>query len=343
LNTYSSLYSEICDYRNLELAFRKAKKRKSKKPDIIEFEKNLVDNLMILRNELSFHTYYPAPLKMFAVCDPKTRKIGKSEFRDRVVHHALVRVIEPVLDKTFIFDSFANRKGKGVHAALKRFDNFKRKASRNNTRSCFVLKADIRQYFDTVDHEILVKIISKRIKDARVIWLIRRILENHCAKQPGKGMPLGNLTSQFFANVYLNELDHFVKHTLRAKYYIRYVDDFIILHNSREVLETCKERIELFLETELKLELHLDKSRIIPVYKGVGLLGFRVFYYHRLVRKTNLRKFLRNLDRLYEKYNVGLIAEEDVFESVQGWFGYAMHANSYKLRRKLSEQVQEKF
>jgi retron-type reverse transcriptase len=157
LKTYNSLYRRICDYNNLELAFRKAKRRRSSKSYVIEFEKKLTANLIDLRNELAFHTYTPAPLKTFTISDPKTRRISKSEFRDRVIHHALVRVIEPIFEKIFICDSYANRKGRGVHAALERFDCFKQKVSRNNTRSCYVLKADVKHYFDTVDHHLADK------------------------------------------------------------------------------------------------------------------------------------------------------------------------------------------
>jgi retron-type reverse transcriptase len=335
----SELYSKLCSYENLEAAFNKAKKRKSTKPYVIEFGKNLAENLMKLRNELAFHTYKPVMLKTFIICDPKTRKICKSAFRDRVVHHALVRLIEPIFDKTFIYDSYANRKGKGVHAALKRFDCFKRKVSKNNTRTCHVLKADIRHYFETVDQEVLIRIISKRIKDKRVIWLICRILENYSSKQAGKGMPLGNLTSQFFANVYLNELDQFVKHKLRVKHYLRYVDDFVILHSSKEFLENCKAQINNFLRTELKIELHPDKSKIIPLCKGISLLGFRTFYYNKLLRKSNLQKFLRKLAELKEKVDFGLITEEDLAEIVQGWVGYAMHGNTYNLRKTLFKNL----
>jgi retron-type reverse transcriptase len=335
MNEQNCLYLEICSYANLEAAFKKAKKRKSTKLYVVEFEKNLSESLTNLRNELVFHTYKPVPLKTFIICDPKTRKICKSAFRDRVVHHALVRIIEPIFEKTFIYDSYANRKGKGVHSALNRFDCFKRKVSKNNTRTCYVLKADIRHYFETVDQEILIKIISKRIKDRRVIWLIRRILNNYNSKQTGKGMPLGNLTSQFFANVYLNELDQFVKQKLKAKHYIRYVDDFVILLHSKEFLENCKEQINNFLKNELRIELHPDKSKIISLNKGIRLLGFKVFYYHKLLRRSNLNKFLRKLSELKEKLALGLISEESLAESVQGWVGYAMHGNTYSLRKKL--------
>lgn len=172
------LFNQLCSYENLELAYRKARKRKTLKNYVIEFEKNLKQNLLDLRNELSFHTYKPKPLKTFIVRDPKTRKISKSHFRDRVIHHALCNVIVPIFDKSFIFDSYANRIGKGAHKAIERFDYFKRKVSKNNSRDCYVLKADIRHYFETVNHEILIKITKKKMRDERIIWLVKTILQN---------------------------------------------------------------------------------------------------------------------------------------------------------------------
>ncbi len=246
-----------------------------------------------------------------------------------------------MFDKTFIYDSYANRKGKGVHSALKRFDKFKRKASKNNTRNCYVLKADIRHYFDTVDQNILIKIISRKIKDKRVIWLIREILRNHKSKKAGEGMPLGNLTSQFFANVYLNELDQFIKHRLRVKYYIRYVDDFVILHSSKKILEKYKEKVNKFLETKLKVELHPDKSKIIPLYKGIKFLGFKVFYHHKLLRKSNLKKFRKKLVVFKKRYKKGLIDGKEILESVNGWFNYAKHGDTYKLRKEIFEDIEK--
>jgi len=330
--TYDNLYGTLCSYDNLLLAFKKARKRKSHKLYVLEFESALESNLRKLQQELQAETYKPAPLKTFVIRDPKTRKISKSHFRDRVIHHAICNIIEPIFEKVFICDSFANRKGKGVHSALKRFDKFKRKVSRNNTKSCYVLKADIKHYFDTVDHEVLISVIRKKIKDAQVINLIKIILQNFKSDVSGKGMPLGNLTSQFFANVYLNELDYFVKHRLKAKYYLRYVDDFVILHSSKSFLEDYKARIDIFLRKQLKLELHPDKSKIKQLNYGVGLLGYRVFYYHKLLRKTNIRKFLKRLSTLEGK--------ERIMEHLTGWFGYAMHANTYRFRCKILESVQ---
>jgi retron-type reverse transcriptase/predicted DNA-binding transcriptional regulator len=329
------LFAEICKYENLEQAFRKARKGKTRKDYIMEFEDKLDANLLCLRSELLLQTYRPRPLKTFILRDPKTRKISKSDFRDRVIHHALCNVIEPIFDKTFIHDSYANRKGKGTFAAIKRFDNFKRKVSQNNTRPCFVLKADIRHYFDNVDHNILIEIIKKRIPDVKVLWLIKTILENHKTTAEGTGMPLGNLTSQFFANVYLNELDQYVKRNLRARYYIRYVDDFVILHSSKEKLEQYKGQIDNFLRSRLALELHPDKSKIMSLEQGISFLGFRIFYHHRLVRKKNLLKFETKLRTLKEEYAKGLAEREKIVEFFEGWLAYVSHADTYKYRRHL--------
>ena len=175
----TNLYEHICSYENLECAYRKARKRKTRKAYVIEFEKDLKENLNQLRTELLLHCYSPKPLVNFIVRDPKTRRISKSDFRDRVIHHAWYNVIEPILGKSFIYDSYANRKGKGTLKALQRFDYFKRKVSKNNTNNCLILKADIKKYFETVDHNLLLSIIKKKIKDNKVLWLIGKILNNY--------------------------------------------------------------------------------------------------------------------------------------------------------------------
>jgi retron-type reverse transcriptase len=335
--TYSNLYSQLCSYDNLLLAFKKAKKRKARKPYVLEFEASLEANLKQFQWELQNETYLPTPLKTFIIREPKTRKISKSHFRDRIIHHAICNIIEPIFQKTFIYDSFANQKGKGTHLALRRFDYFKRKVSRNNFISCYVLKADVKHYFDTVDQNILIKIISKKIKDEKLISLIRKILENHKTKEKGKGMPLGNLTSQFFANVYLNELDYFVKHKLRAKYYIRYVDDFVILHKSKNKLRFYKNKIDEFLKLQLKIKLHPNKCKIKHVSCGASLLGFRVFYYHKLLRKSNFRKFQRKFSKLEDAHIAKAVNFTSLLNFLNGWLGYAMHANTYKLRCSILE------
>ncbi len=344
MKTYKNLYKQLTSYENLEMVFKKAKKGKSSKAYIIEFESNLKENLMLLKYELENFAYVPKPLKRIVIRDPKTRVIMISDFRDRIVHHALCNVIEPIFDKKFIFDSYANRKGKGVHQALKRFDFFKRKISINGSKINnvkynsmvigFVLKADIKHYFDTINHGILINTIKRTIKDEKVIWLIRQILSQHHIKVNGKGMPLGNLTSQFFANVYLNDLDYFIKHNLKAKYYIRYVDDFVILNNSKDILNLYQKEIEKYL-SNLQLELHPNKSKILPIYKGINLLGFRAFYYHTLIKKSNIKKFQRKLLNKIVLIKNDDLTYGDLIESLQGWLGYAIWANTYKLRQDI--------
>jgi RNA-directed DNA polymerase len=339
MKTYKNLYPKIFSMGNLTLAWRKARLGKTHKPDIIEFEKNIEKNLLALHYELKNKTYKPLPLTTFVLRDPKTRIISKSDFRDRVVHHALVRVLEPIYESTFICDSCANRKGKGTHYAIKRLDYFIRKVSDNyktinkfsNGIQGYCLKADIKHYFNEVNHEILINLISKKIKDSDVIWLIRQIL-NNCDKA-GIGMPLGNLTSQFLANLYLDPFDKFVKQTLKLEYYLRYVDDFIILNKSRE--ELVLGAIEFFLKNNLKLRLHPQKSRIIPLSKGIDFVGFRNFAHHKLLRKRNIKNMKQKI-KLFEESAIDF---RTLAESYQGWQAYANRGNTYRLRRDIKNKI----
>ena len=341
MKTYKNIYSKIYNMKNLFLAFKKARKGKTKRSYVIKFEENLRENLLGLQRELINHTYSPKPLKTFILRDPKTRKISKSDFRDRIVHHAIVNILEPIFDLTFIHDSCANRKGKGNIFAIKRFKIFMRKVSRNgkingwinnNQIKGYCLKADIKHYFQEMDLDILLDIIKRKIADEKVIILIDKILNNKTdISIIRKGMPLGNLTSQFFANIYLNELDKFVKHKLKARYYLRYVDDFVILHSSRSQLKSWENIINNFLNKQLKIKLHQDKSRIISLSKGIDFVGFRNFYHFKLLRKRNID----NMNSLVEKYKEGIISKEKLLESFQGWNAYAKWANSYRLRKNM--------
>ena len=345
MKTYRNFYSELTSFENIFLAYKKARKHKSTRNYVIEFEKDLLNNILKLKHELETCTYTPEPLKTFILRDPKTRKISKSEFRDRIVHHALFNVLEPIYEKRFIYDSCANRKNKGNLFAIRRFYKFLRKVTKNGTLTInkynnnsiisYCLKADIKHYFETVDQQILLKIIKRKVKDEKVIWLTEQILINFNTKIKGKGMPLGNLTSQFFANIYLNELDYFIKHNLRIKYYIRYVDDFVILHESYDQLLKWKGYISGFLIDNLKIELHKDKSRIIPLSRGIDFIGFRNFYYYKLLRNRNVRK-MKNKIRSYKE---GIITKDKITESFQGWQAYAKWANTHKLRNKIKMEI----
>lgn len=355
LKTYKNLYQSIISFENLILAWKKARKGKTSKRYVIEFEKELFCNLLALHYELKFGTYKPKPLKTFILRDPKTRKINKSDFIDRIVHHAVVSILEPIFDKLFIYDSCANRVGKGNLFALKRFDLFKRRVSNNgltvknnfrnkNYIAGYCLKADIKHYFQEVDLDILLSLIERKISDNEVIGLLRKILANKSDSENyeirfanilGKGMPLGNLTSQFFANVYLNELDYFVKHELKSKYYIRYVDDFAILHESKEQLYEWKNKIDSSLINKLRIRLHKDKSRIIPLSKGIDFVGFRNFFHFKLLRKRNVQKMLNKI----EQYKNGDLTYKEIMTSFQGWQAYSKWANCFEVRKSILKKI----
>jgi len=337
MKTYKNLYYQIYKWNNLILAYKKARKGKTRKKYVLEFEKNLRKNLQQLQFELMALAYKPKPLKTFTLRDPKTRKISKSNFRDRIIHHALCNIIEPIFERGFIYDSCANQKGKGNLFAVNRLYQFMRKVSRsgkikgwfnNNQIKGHCLKADIKHYFQEVNHKILIKILKKKINDKNTMNLISKILKN---SHKTRGMPLGNLTSQFFANVYLNELDRFVKHKLRIKYYIRYVDDFIILHNSKKQLKQWRKEIDKFLKQKLKLELHPDKSRLIPLSQGIDFVGFRNFYYFKLLRQRSIRKMKNKI----QSFNNNHYTQDEIQEIFQGWQAYAKWADTYKLRNNI--------
>ena len=327
---------------NLTLAWRNARKGKTSIPEVMAFDENVERNLISLHKELVSKTYKPRPLSTFVLRDPKTRVISKSDFRDRVVHHALIRVIGNIFELTFIYDSCANQKNKGTSLAINRFRTFQCKATLNYSKPAFCLKADIKQYFPNIDHSILLNILKRKIKDENVIWLIQQIINANSESQreitfwlDKKGIPLGNYTSQFFANLYLNELDQFVKHKLKIKYYIRYVDDFVIFHKSKEQLEIWKDSIDKFLKERLKIELHPQKSRIIPLSKGVDFVGFRNFANFRLLRKRNIRK----MNQKISLYKIGKKSFSSLKDSYQGWQAYARWANTYKLREETKKKI----
>ena len=352
MKTYKNLYPQLCRSENLLVAWKKARKGKTLKHYVIEFESNLQDNLAQLRTELLLHAYRARPLNTFILRDPKTRKISVSDFRDRIIHHALCNIIEPIFDKAFIFDSYANRKGKGTLAAIQRLEFFINKVSHNKTIikkwnknkiiRGFYFKGDIKKYFDTIDHTKLIEIIKEKIVDKEMLFLIKNILKNHTSNEVGQGMPLGNLTSQFLANVYLNELDQFVKHQLQAKYYLRYVDDFVIVDNNQDQLYFYKQQIEEFLNNPLLLTLHKDKSSIKPLYRGIAFLGFRIFPNHKLLKKKSGRRAYQRLALFERNYFLKMIDYDIIYDFLEGWMAYAKQADTFKLRRKILSHFEEK-
>jgi len=335
--TYKRLFEEVTSFKNLLLAAAKAQKGKRMKPNTARFNFFLEKELVRLQAELLSQTYRPGRYRSFYVYEPKPRLISAAPYRDRVVHHALCNVIEPIFDRTFIYDSYACRPDKGTHIALDRAQGFLR-------ANKYVLQCDIQKYFPSINHEVLLSIIAGKIKDERTVWLAKLIIESAASgvrqvASSAVGIPIGNLTSQFFANLYLNELDYFIKFNLRERYYIRYMDDFLLFGNDKAHLNKRKSEINGFLQEHLKLRLHPKKSVVFPVKEGVKFLGFRIFREHRRLKKENIKRFLKRIKMQKALFLKGLFSIERIRDSLQCWNAHASYGNTYRLRKSLFEKL----
>lgn len=290
-----NLYSIIVSKKNLFLAWKEFKRGKSCKNDALKFALNLEENLLTLHDKLISGEYKHGGYVKFYVCDPKMRRIHKAAVEDRIVHHAVFRVLYPIFEKKFIFDSFASRMNKGTHAAIKRFESFALKLSQNHTRPVWALKCDIRKFFDSIDHEILLKILRSKIRCDKNNSLLANIIGSF-ESSPRKGIPLGNLTSQLFANVYMDYFDQFVKRRLRLKYYVRYMDDFVIVSERKESLTAALSVIRIWLKEHLALELHDRKSSFKKWHSGIDFLGYVSFPFHRVLRTRTKKRIFRKLN-----------------------------------------------
>lgn len=307
---------------NLLLAWKEFIKGKRNREDVQEFSLSLMDNILSLNQDLSNHTYKHGEYQAFNINDPKPRNIHKASVRDRLLHHAIYRILYPFFDRTFISDSFSCRINKGTHKALNRFRYFFRKVSENNTRTCWVLKCDIKRFFENIDHEALLKILNKFITDKEVVWLLDNIIGSFQVR-PGKGLPLGNLTSQLFVNIYMNEFDQFMKHSLKARYYIRYADDFVILSKDKSWLQEILPKIGYFLEERLKLNLHPNKVFIKTISSGLDFLGWVHFPDHRVLRRATNRRMLKKLELSRTP------------ETAASYLGLLKHGNTYRIINKV--------
>ncbi len=332
MKTRRNLYPLIYAFNNLYLAYVKARRGKRYKPEVLQFSAGLERELISLYRELANHSYCTGEYRRFTVYEPKRREVAALPFRDRVVHHALCNVIEPIFERGFIGDSYACRVGKGTHAAADRLTEFLRGAYRRWS-GCYVLKADVASYFSSVDHGVLMDIIRRKIACPETLELTGGILSSWNG-DTGRGIPIGNLTSQLFANVYLNELDQFIKHGLRARYYVRYMDDLILLAADKAVLWGWQSRIEQFLGDALRLHLN-HKTDIFPEARGVDFVGYRTWRTHRLLRKRSVRQMRRTLKALKVKYAAGEVDIETISAVVASWVGHASHADTYRLRCKV--------
>ena len=327
-------FSEICSLANLFHAWKEFKQGKLKKQDISRLAVSIEDHIFDLHQTLITRIYRHGTYYSFYICDPKRRHIHKPTVIDRVLHHAIFRVLEPVFDKTFIFDSYSSRKGKGTHKACLRFKELAWKLSRNNTRQVWVLKCDIKKFFDSIDHRVLLSILRKKIKDEETLGLLEQII-NSFETKPGKGIPLGNLTSQLFSNVYLNELDQYIKRTLQVKNYIRYADDFVLLDTDPQVLKNHLRNLAVFLDKELLLSLHVRKVSISRFSKGVDFLGYVTFPYHKILRTKTKKRMLKRIKKLTLEHRKGLIELKSFNQSMSSYLGTLKHCFGHTIRKQL--------
>lgn len=343
------LFDALTQWDNLLLAFNKAAKGKRGRTTTAAFEAKLADNLLQLQAELQNGTYRPKAYTHFFIHEPKRRRISAARFRDRVVHHALCQIIEPLFEKSFIFDSYANRVGKGTHKAIDRFQY-------NATRFEHVLRCDIVQHFAAIDHQILIQILGKKIDDKQIMALVETIIasgrgvldqEYEMAWFPGddllsacryRGLPIGNLTSQFWSNCYLDPLDHFIKRDLRCKAYLRYVDDFALFSNSRKQLWFWKKSIIEFL-SRLRLTLHETSCQVVPTRVGVPWLGFVVYPEYRKLKGRKARYATRRLSNRYDAWQKGGISFGELDASIKGWVNHVRYADTWRLRKTVFRRL----
>jgi len=349
IKTYRNLYPSICTFENLYIAYRAARKGKRSKASVAAFEFNQEGELAQLQSDLRDKTYQPGPYSSFYVHDPKRRLISAAPFRDRVVHHALCQVIEPIFEARFSHDSYACRLGKGTHRALDRCQVFAR-------RYPYVLQCDVKQFFPSIDHTMLRARLARWIVDPDALWLIDRILgsgvgvlaeayamewfpgDDLTAAWRPRGLPIGNLTSQFWSNVYLDVLDQFVKRTLKTPAYVRYCDDFLLFASDKTQLHDWRQALIEML-AGLRLRLHEARAQVFPVTEGIPFLGFRVYPDHRRLKRRKGVAFARRWRALVQAYGQGEIDRQHLDAALQGWIAHARHADTYGLRRALISAV----
>ncbi len=327
MKTYKHLFEEVCSFENILKASKNAQKGKRFTAGVLTFNYQLESNLLTLRDELLAGTYIPGNYRTFYIFDPKHRKISAAPYRDRVVHHAVCNILVPIWDRQMIDDNYACRKGKGSHEAITRFHQFAR-------RYDYVLKCDIRKFFDSIDHATLKQLLFKQLRDLRLNRLLDLIIES---THSSVGLPLGNLTSQWFANMYLNHFDHYIKETLRCKGYIRYMDDFVIFSDSKVELREVKTRITDYL-CQIHLSLHDRKCKTWPLVNGVSFLGFKIYPTHRVLLKRNVHRVKRRFAYFQRAFKARTISTETIRVSVASWLGHLKWGDTYRLKQNLLER-----
>ncbi|MFA6386734.1 MAG: reverse transcriptase/maturase family protein [Candidatus Paceibacterota bacterium] len=339
MKIYRNLFNNIIKPETLFLAWKEFKDGKSKKLDVLTFERELEQNIFKLARDLSSKTYKHDGYSDFYISDPKRRHIHKATVRDRVLHHAIVMILNPIFEPSFIANSFSCRVGKGAHKGVSALRNMIQKESRNNTKQCYVLKCDVQKFFDSIDHNILLSILRRKIKDPDTMWLVENIVQSYVSTKSdlfhNRGVPIGNLTSQLFANVYMNEFDQFMKHELRVRHYARYTDDFVVVSSDKVYLENLILKISKFLDATLGLNLHPNKVEILPYGKGIDFLGYIIFPRHTLIRKRTGKRILWKFKNKIELYQEKVIEKESVEASLNSYLGVLSHANAYNFSTEL--------
>jgi len=339
MKIYKNIFEKIISLENLFLAWDKFKSDKQKKKDIQKFEWHLEENVFKLHRDLKYKRYKHSQYTSFYINDPKQRHIHKAAVRDRLLHHAVFAILNPIFEPTFIPNSFSCRIAKGTHKGIDVLDKTIRQVSSNAFKPCFILKCDIKKFFETIDHKILLDIIGKKIKDVKAVQLLEEIIESFSSQYSNlferKGLPIGNLTSQLFANIYLNEFDQFIKKELKVKHYIRYADDFIIVAREENYLKEIIKPINLFLTKKLMLGLHPNKVGIRKSRQGVDFLGYVLLPHHRRLRTKTKQRIFKKLRNRVNKYKKETINQQTLEQSLRSYLGVLSHADTYKLEQKL--------
>jgi retron-type reverse transcriptase len=347
MKIYKNLFDEIVSTENLFLAWDKFKNGKRNKKDVQLFEWNLEENIFRLNRDLKNKLYKHGAYHSFNIKDPKPRNIHKAQVRDRILHHAIFRILNLIFEPGFISASFSCREGYGTHKGVQYLQNTLRKATQNGRVSCFALKCDIKKFFDTIDHDILLSILKKKIKDDKTIWLLKHTISsfssNHSLLGIEKGVPIGNLTSQLFANIYMDELDQFIKQELKVKYYLRYTDDFLIISEDKTYLEKILPPIVSFLQDELRLKIHDEKTKIQKTSQGVDFLGYVVFNKYKLVRTKTKRRIMKKFSVKIEQYQNGIISKKSLIQSLQSYIGFLDHSESFQIKEIFIRKLKKVF
>lgn len=342
MRVFINLFNSLIQPEHLFYSWEEFKRGKGHKKDILAFEKNLESEIFRLCRELKAGVYKHGEYESFFISDPKRRHIHKAIVRDRVLHHAIMGVLYPLYDKTFIYNSFSCRIEKGVHKGVEALRSMLYKASKNNTRNVYILKCDIEKFFDSINHETLFSILNSRIKDQELMNLLAKVIESFVSNRSTRsgrcGVPIGNLTSQLFANVYLDVFDQFIKHDLKVKHYARYTDDFVIVSESREYLLNLLPRIQLFLKDKLKIQMHPNKITVTKFSHGIDYLGYVLFPYFTLVRKRTRQRALRKINEKILLYRQGEISKDKLHATLMAYLGVFSHANAYRFSEKLKNE-----